>query len=117
MRSGWEDLLVTVAAEPMPPSSHDPSPRGGASTSAGIAAAASAGAGLVHAAAAGSHRGDTTLMWLFACTAAAQLAWAAWMALRPGRNAARAGMLLNGGAVLAWALSRTVGLFGPLAGI
>jgi hypothetical protein len=79
-----------------------------------VAAAASAAAGLVHAAAAGSHGGDTTLMWLFACTAAAQLAWAAWMVLRPDRTAARVGVLLNGGAVLAWVLSRTVGLFGPL---
>jgi len=108
---------VTAATEPVSPSRPDPSAGAGASTAACIAAAASAGAGLVHAAAAGSHSGDTTLMWLFAGTAAAQLAWAAWMVLRPDRTAARVGMLLNGGAVLAWVLSRTVGLFGPLAGV
>jgi len=82
-----------------------------------VAAAAAAGAGLVHAAAAGSHGGDTTVMWLFACTAAAQLAWAAAMALRPGRATALAGVGLNGAAVLAWVASRTVGLTGPLAGV
>jgi len=93
-----------------------PTPRRPTATEA-VAAAAAAGAGLVHAAAAGSHGGDTTLMWLFACTAAAQLAWAAAMALRPGRATALAGVGLNGTAVLAWVASRTVGLTGPLAGV
>ena len=52
-----------------------------------IAAAVSAGAGLVHAAAAGSHNDDTSLAWIFAVCA------------------------------LVWLLSRTVGLFGPLADV
>jgi hypothetical protein len=101
-----------------PPVEHDaaPTPRRPTASEA-VAAAAAAGAGLVHAAAAGSHGGDPTLMWLFACTAAAQLAWAAVVVLRPGRAAALAGVGLNGAAVLAWALSRTVGLTGPLAGV
>jgi hypothetical protein len=80
-----------------------------------IAAAASGGAGLVHAAAAGTHNGDSTLSWLFAATAAAQLAWAALVLVRPLRLVVVGGVLLNGGALLAWALSRTVGLFGSLA--
>lgn len=88
-----------------------------ASTAVLIAAAASAGAGLVHGAAAGSHDGETTLMWLLALTAAAQLAWAAAAVLKPHRWILRVGVLLNGSAVLAWVLSRTVGLFGPLAGV
>jgi hypothetical protein len=82
-----------------------------------LAAAASAGAGLVHAAAAGGHDGDTTLMWLFAATAVAQLGWAAWIVLQPGRVAAVAGLALNGGAALAWLGSRTIGLAGPLEGV
>ncbi len=101
-----------------PPVEHDATPtlRRPTATET-VAAAAAAGAGLVHAAAAGSHGGDTTLMWLFACTAAAQLAWAAAVVLRPGRATALAGVGLNGAAVLAWVASRTVGLTGPLAGV
>lgn len=79
------------------------------------AALASAGAGLVHAAAAGTHNGDATLAWLFALTAAVQLAWAAFVLLRPARWLVAAGVAFNAAAVLAWVLSRTVGLFGPLA--
>ncbi|MBM3659404.1 MAG: hypothetical protein FJW95_07850, partial [Actinobacteria bacterium] len=72
---------------------------------------------LVHAAAAGSHGGDTTLMWLFAATAAAQLGSAGALLLWPGRIAAFAAAAVNGAAVLAWVGSRTVGLAGPLAGV
>jgi hypothetical protein len=82
-----------------------------------VAAAGSAGAGLVHAAAAGSHNDDASLAWLFAVTALLQLGWAAVVVLRPGRALVVGGIVLNGACVAAWALSRTVGLAGPLAGV
>ena len=84
-------------------------------TALATSAAASAGAGLVHVAAAGTHNGDATLAWLFAATAAAQLAWAALVVLRPQRRLIAAGVALNAGALVAWVLSRTVGLVVPLA--
>lgn len=114
---------MTTAIEPPPgaPSSGAdgslPRPASPPTTSVLIAAMASAGAGLAHAAAAGSHSGDATLMWLFALTAAAQLAWAGAMVLRSSRTLTLVGIVVNGGAVLAWVASRTVGLFGPLAGV
>ena len=78
---------------------------------------ASAGAGLVHAAAAGSHNGEAEVAWLFAVTAVAQLGWAAFVAVRPWPWLLAAGIALNGACVVAWVLSRTVGLVGPLAGV
>lgn len=75
-----------------------------------VAATASAGAGLVHAAAAGTHAGDRSLILLFSITAAVQVAWAAAAAVRPGRITALAGIGLNLAGVVAWVLSRTVGL-------
>lgn len=92
-----------------------PAPSTGPSTMVVTAALASAGAGLVHAAAAGTHNGDVTLAWLFALTAAAQLAWAALALVRPTRWLVAVGVALNAVAVLAWFASRSVGLFGPLA--
>ncbi len=116
--------MTAVRAEPTEPTEPtgpiEPAPPGPPrrpTTVEAIAAAGAAGAGLVHAAAAGSHGGDTAVMWLFACTAAVQLGWAATMLLRPGRGVAFAGAVLNGATVLAWMLSRTVGLTGPLAGV
>jgi hypothetical protein len=82
-----------------------------------VAAAGSAGAGLVHAAAAGSHNDDAALAWLFAVTALLQLGWAAVVLFRSGRALVVSGIVLNGACVAAWALSRTVGLVGPLAGV
>src|SRR5690349_15258301 len=75
-----------------------------------VAAAASAGAGLVHAAAAGSHSGGGSLVWLFAICAAAQLGWAALVLALPRRAVLVVGAGINGAAVVAWFLSRTVGL-------
>jgi hypothetical protein len=84
-------------------------------TALAAAAAASAGAGLVHAAAAGTHNGDATVAWLFAATAASQLGWAVLVLARPHRCVLATGIALNAGVVVAWVLSRTVGLVGPLA--
>jgi hypothetical protein len=83
------------------------------STTLAVAAAASAAAGLVHAAAAGSHSDDTTLAWLFALCAVAQLGWAVAVVLRPHRFVIVAGIALNAGCVAVWALTRSVGLGGP----
>ena len=99
-----------------------PAPATGVAPVLVIAGAASLGAGLVHAAAAGTHAGADTLVRLFAVTAALQvgwaagLAWVAWAALaavRPVRAVLWIGVLLNGGAAVAWALSRTQGLPWP----
>lgn len=102
-------MQTTSTPPPNPPHPFGPS------TVLVTAALASAGAGLVHAAAAGTHNGDASLAWLFALTAVAQLGWAAFLLLRPKRWLTVAGVVLNAAAVAAWALSRTVGLFGPLA--
>ena len=77
-----------------------------------IAALASAAAGLVHAAAAGTHQGDTLLVWLFATWSALQLGWGWTLATsaRHRRPLLLAGLVINGGAVVVWALSRTVGI-------
>lgn len=82
-----------------------------------VAAVASAGAGLVHAAAAGSHADDARLAWLFAVCAAAQIGWAALVVTWPNRTTLAAGVVLNAGCVTVWALTRTVGLAGPLADV
>ncbi len=71
----------------------------------------------MHAAAAGSHNDDTSLAWIFAVCALAQLAWAGIVIARPQRRILLAGIGLNAACSLAWLLSRTVGLFGPLAGV
>ena len=75
-----------------------------------VAVCGSAMAGLVHAAAARAHEGDRLLVWMFVLCAAAQLGWAAVVALRPRRVVLVAGVVINGGAVLVWALTRTVGI-------
>ncbi len=76
-----------------------------------LAAAASAAAGLVHAAAAGGHAGEDTLVALFALVAVAQLGWAFAVLVvpRPGRALLACGFVVNAGAVVVWALTRTVG--------
>lgn len=82
----------------------------GVRTALVVAVTASAMAGLVHAAAVGGHDGDRTLMWMFGLCAAAQLAWAAAAVMRPTRRVLALGLVINGGALLVWALSRTVGI-------
>jgi hypothetical protein len=82
-----------------------------------VAVVSSAGAGLVHAAAAGSHNGDPAVAWIFAVTAVLQLGWAALVVVRPWPLLVAAGIALNGVCVVAWVLSRTAGLAGPLTGV
>jgi len=110
------DPEVQRADEPLA-ASPAPSPSAPAGLTAApvvlVAAAASLGAGLVHAAAAGTHAGADTLVRLFAVTAAVQVAWAAVALARPARAVLGLGVLINGGAVVAWALSRTRGLPWP----
>ncbi len=86
-------------------------------TSVLVAAVASVGAGLVHAAAAGTHNDDVTLAWMFALCAAAQIGWAAAVVAWPRRSLLVVGVVLNAGCVAVWALTRTVGLWGALAGV
>jgi hypothetical protein len=77
-----------------------------------IAAVGSFVAGVVHIAAAANHDGDALLGWMFALCAAAQLGWAWVVATTPyvRREVLLAGLVINGGAVLVWALTRTVGI-------
>ena len=91
--------------------------RSAITTPIAVAAAASVGAGLVHAAAAGSHNGESSIAWTFAICAVAQLAWGGIAIARPHRFVLAAGVALNAGCVVAWLLSRTVGLVGPLDGV
>jgi hypothetical protein len=71
-------------------------------------------AGIVHAAAAGTHSGDAVSVWLFGLAAVAQVAVGAWLLSRPaaamGRVAICTAVGINGVAVLAWVVSRTLGL-------
>ena len=86
-------------------------------TSLFVAAVASAGAGMLHAAAAGSHGDDAAVAWMFSLCAVAQLGWAVLVVTRPTRLVLVAGAVLNAACVGAWALSRTVGLVGPLEAV
>ncbi len=86
-------------------------------TTLAAAAVASVGAGLIHAAAAGSHSDNTTLAWLFALCAVAQIGWAGLVVARPLRLVVLAGMAVNAVCVAVWALTRTVGLGGAFGGV
>ena len=71
----------------------------------------SAVAGLIHGAAVRTHEGDRTLMWMFALCAAAQIGCAAALMIRPAaRRILALALFVNGGALLVWTLTRTVGI-------
>jgi hypothetical protein len=71
---------------------------------------ASIGAGAIHAAAVGVHAEHPTLSRLFVAVAAAQILVGLAALLRGGRTVAAAAMLVNGGAVVAWAVTRISGI-------
>jgi hypothetical protein len=75
-----------------------------------LAGLTSIGAGAIHAAAIGIHAEHTTLSRLFVAVAAAQLVTGVVMLVRGGRATAGAVVLVNLGAVVAWALTRTTGI-------
>ena len=75
-----------------------------------IAGLASIGAGAIHAAAAGAHAEHTSLSRLFVATAVAQLVVGMVLLVRGGRIAAVAAIVVNGGAVGAWLLTRSYGV-------
>src|SRR5215470_11412932 len=83
-------------------------------TALGVAAITSVAAGLVHAAATATHGDDTSVAVLLGVCAAAQIGWAALAVARPGRATLTAGIVVNGVAVVVWALTRTTGFVPPL---
>ena len=85
-------------------------PSSGVRTAVVVAVTGSALAGLIHAAAAKEHNGDRTLFWMFVACAVAQLAWAAVVVKWTTRRVLLTGIVINGGAVLVWFLSRTTGI-------
>jgi len=103
--------MDTIEAHNAPDSDQaPPAPRSVWTTPLAMAALASAGAGLVHAAASGTHNSDRAVALVFGAMAAVHLAWAGGALLRPRRDVAVGGMVVNGVALAAWALSRTRGL-------
>ena len=97
---------MTSVTDPLPATET----RSGLRTALVVAMVGSAMAGLIHVAAVRAHTGDRTLAWMFGACAAAQLVWAATAAVRPSRRVLVAGAVINGGALLVWAASRTVGI-------
>ncbi len=71
---------------------------------------ASMGAGVIHAAAAGVHAEHPTLSRMFVAIAAAQILVGLVTLLRGGRAVAVAAALVNGGAVVAWIVTRVSGI-------
>ena len=71
---------------------------------------ASLGAGAIHAAAVGVHAEHPTLSRLFVAVAASQILVGLATLLRGGRAVAAATALVNGGAVVAWIVTRVSGI-------
>ena len=71
---------------------------------------ASLGAGAIHAAAVGIHAEHVTLSRLFVAVAAAQILVGLATLLRGGRAVAVATAVVNGGAVVAWIVTRVSGI-------
>jgi hypothetical protein len=71
---------------------------------------ASLGAGAIHAAAVGVHAEHPTLSRLFVAVAAAQILVGLVTLLRGGRAVAAATAVVNGGAVVAWIVTRVSGI-------
>lgn len=76
-----------------------------------VAALASLGAGAVHAAAIGVHNDVRPTAITFTILAVAQIGWAAAALARPrARAVLLSGLLVHGGAVVGWALAKSVGI-------
>jgi hypothetical protein len=72
--------------------------------------AASLGAGAIHAAAVGIHAEHVTLSRLFIAVAVAQILVGVATLVRGGRTIAVTTLLINGGAVVAWVVTRVSGI-------
>src|SRR5690606_37996614 len=79
-------------------------------TATQVAGLASLGAGAIHAAAIGIHAEHTTLSRLFVVVAVAQLSIGLLVLLRGGRPNLTLNILINGGAVAVWAITRISGI-------
>jgi hypothetical protein len=73
-------------------------------------AIASLGAGAIHATAAGAHSEPHSAAVAFALTAVLQIGWGALALGRGGRLVSLAGVAVNGGALVGWALAKTSGI-------
>jgi len=82
-----------------------------------VLATASIAAGLIHATVVPHHLAESTILGVaFVATAIFQIAWAAAVSVRLDRRVLDVGTVVNGAVVVAWIVSRTVGLpFGPHA--
>jgi hypothetical protein len=74
------------------------------------AAIASLGAGAIHATAAGAHSEPRTAAVAFALTAVLQIGWGALALWSGARLVGLAGVAVNGGALVGWALAKTSGI-------
>ena len=97
-----------------PPTEQGDQPTGATASNAGwitpLQGIASLGAGAIHAAAVGVHAEHQTLSRLFVAVAAAQILVGLVTLLRGGRAVAAATALVNGGAVVAWIVTRVSGI-------
>ena len=88
--------------------------KGAAASTAGwitpLTGLASIGAGAIHAAAVGIHAEHPTLSRLFVAVAVAQILVGLVTLLRGGRAVAAATAVVNGGAVVAWIVTRMSGI-------
>ena len=83
-----------------------------------MAAIASLGAAIIHFAVVPTHWQEWLPAGLFFVSVALfQLIWALWVLVRPSSPVLAAGVMVNVGTIIIWALSRTAGApFGPRAG-
>ncbi len=103
MSNGGDDTSTIDALEQV-------APRERRVTATQIAGLASIGAGAVHAAAVGIHAEHATLSRLFVLAAVAQIAVGLLALIKGGRANLTLAVLVNGSAVVAWAVTRTAGI-------
>jgi hypothetical protein len=110
-----DDTAATTPAPPQRARSSTPTP--GTPTSITrvpgalrAAAIASLGAGAIHATATGAHSEPRSAAVAFALTAVLQIGWGALALGGGGRLVSLAGVAVNGGALVGWALAKTSGI-------